>query len=87
MKHLLNFPTYLIIRLLQLPLFWRSVLSYSKHTFLAHDYFIAVFGYGAIFFSWHLLWIGFLTYCAFVFYEVYKDYMLNEKLKDQDYGN
>ena len=85
MKHLINFPTYLIIRLLQLPLFWRSILSYSKHTFMAHDYFLAGFTAGAFLFSWHLLWIGFLLYCIFVFYTVYKEYMLNEVLKDQEY--
>lgn len=85
MKHVINFPTYLIIRLLQLPLFWRSILSYSKHTFMAHDYFLAGFTAGAFLFSLHLLWIGFLLYCIFVFYKVYKENILDEVLKDQQY--
>lgn len=52
---------------------------------MAHDYFLAGFIAGAFLFSWHLLWIGFLLYCIFVFYSVYKDYMLNEVLNDQEY--
>lgn len=85
MKHIINFPTYLIIRALQMPLFWRSILSYSKHTFMAHDYFLAGFSAGAVLFSYHLLWIGFLLYCIFVFYDVYKMNILDEKLRDQQY--
>ena len=85
MKHVINFPTYLIIRLLQLPLFWRSILSYKNHTFMAHDYFLAGFTAGAFLFNWNLLWIGFLLYCIFVFYKVYKENILDEVLKDQQY--
>jgi nucleoside recognition membrane protein YjiH len=67
----IEFLVYIYIRILLIFVFWKTVKNFSTYKLKAHDYLIFVFSILAYFITWHFLYIGFIVYCLFVFYEVY----------------
>lgn len=67
----IEFIVYIYIRCLLILVFWKTVKNFNQYELKAHDYLIFVFSFLAFFITWHFLYIGFIVYCLFVFYEVF----------------
>lgn len=67
----IEFLVYIYIRCLLILMFWKTVKNFNQYKLKAHDYLIFVFSILAYSITWHFIYIGFIVYCFFVFYEVY----------------